>query len=326
MAALRVEGPLDRSGHLHSLEALRSQHYLLDDDPPMARAIEAMGKTAVLAEDRTIATRQFYQAIGVPKLSEVSTKIRTVVEDERTPPHWLNPTDFLKTLLSEAFLRAVYVLSQALLSEERQVSLAYSQLESRLEAWQRIRFVRRLQVEYRVGTFCVLVPRKAIAEAEDLICTWVHSRSEFLALLAEALADLLAESVVEQRSLTDAFFRILHCQSAREMMAYLESRGLAGMSFSNVGDADGEEILEPEAGQAVQESQDEVKNLLAEMLSKQLANSASSRGPATPSHTRKPSLSSPLYKSLRHQTCLIRCRPSKRSTCVWLLGQRAGNL
>jgi hypothetical protein len=258
---------LDRTGSTHSLVEVEKKTFLLDDDADLANAIEKAGLAFSFADRSDVRFERFYAALGVARLSEISQPGEVVLGAEQKARDWLLP-------LFEQ-LKAPYLpdaIARLVAEEDPKMVPRPSELAARLASLEALLLVRTLEVRYRVGAVQVAVPRRAAVVDGRIALAGVQSKSEVRDLLAEIIAKLAHDSASVQARLAERIYRLLTCESAYEVGAYLRSRGI---DWSDVGASD---APFDEDGSFADEGEDEAeatRRRLGNILKQALDESAS---------------------------------------------------
>jgi len=132
--------------------------------------------------------------------------------------------------------------------------------------------VRTLEVRYRVGTVELAVPRRATVVDGRIALAGVHSKSEVRDLLADIIAKLAHHSTGVQARLAERIYRLLTCESAYEVGAYLRTRGI---DWSDMGAST--PPLDEEDAVVDEDEADATRRRLGDIL-KHALDASSSRG------------------------------------------------
>jgi len=238
---------LDEKRMLHSMADIISARYLINDEPKLAKALADVGSPISFADEGSVESLKFYSAVGVKSLTKVRKKRAGSVGQERQAPRWYKQQDYLEKLHSIDFISAIVKLvAHASKGRTDQRIISSSTLKRRLRSLESISFVNDIQVEYLIGKTKVSVPADFLIERDRIVVIWVRGSSELCGLLAKALAELLMDNTDDQRNITDAIFRLLLSRSSREMMKYLNDRGIPWKPTSDLEEEPEEEGYEYE--------------------------------------------------------------------------------
>jgi Protein NO VEIN, C-terminal len=217
---------LDQDGRLHSLTEMRTNLYLLNDDPALAQALTEKGTPLAFADiqdSQQAADLQFYHRLGISSLTEVREQIGCRIGAEIMPPPWYVSGSVIKKLHDRSFLSALGSLAAYQLQGHPDSSNAPI---SRLQEVRTLDFARPLHIEYQVGCVSIAVPTDVVLDHERIVIAEVQSYSELDELLSQVIASLLVRKPTEQRQLADAIYRLLTCTLPSEMEKYLTRRGI----------------------------------------------------------------------------------------------------
>jgi len=225
-----ITGPclLDRKGLLHPLTDAKKNLYLVDDDPLVAEQLEKSStKIAFALTSAEPRVRRFYTSVGVRRIRDVRRAAGVQFGEEIPAPHWVPMDRLLARLGGRVFITAV----EALVTSERhqvdgkQLGLITG-FHRRVERIVSLQFKKDMHLRYSVSGVEVLVPTAFYVDETGITLKPCRSRSDLYDGLAQALASLVSSDIDYARSLSDAIYRLLRCESDREIADYLRSRGV----------------------------------------------------------------------------------------------------
>lgn len=217
---------LDDAGQLHTRAKSSEKAFLIDDDIGLSEAIRRSNSPVVFADVRERQTIQFYHRINVRSLTEERQRVGEEIGDEHKPPHWFRSEKYLERLTRGAFGDALKQLAAHDFRRNPTVLDGISSAVGQLRSINQIKFVERLSLRYRVGLITASVPVSAIWR-DDVIClTAVKSRSDLYDFLAFCIAERFPIDVDYQRRFSDTLYRLITCESTRDIRRCLEMKGI----------------------------------------------------------------------------------------------------
>lgn len=217
---------LDDTGQLHTTEKSSEKTFLIDDDIGLSKAIRHSNSPIVFADVRERQTIQFYHRINVRSLTEVRQRLGEEIGDECKPPHWFRSEIYLDRLTRGAFGDALKQLAAHDFRRNPTVLNSVSSAVGQLHSISRIKFAESLSLRYRVGLTTALVPVSALWRDDVIYLTAVKSRSDLYDFLAFCIAERFPIDVDYQRRFSDTLYRLITCESIRDIRRCLERKGI----------------------------------------------------------------------------------------------------
>jgi len=260
---------LDESGHLHTATDVESGQFLVDDDLELAeklRKVEAPVFFADVADTRVI---PFFDRLDVKSLTDVRRKVGQRIGDERIPPVWFRSDEYIRRMACPDFGDAMErMVAHDFKGSAGALERVHRAIE-RLRSLRRIVFIDELWLEYRVSGTTVTVPERAVWDGESVYLIWIRSRAELDGLLAFLVAKECMPSVEDQRRFSDGVYRLITCESSRDIQQYLQGKGIRWQPVGNG----------PESDEELEDHGDEELN---ELLRSSLLESIRLTRPGTP--------------------------------------------
>jgi len=216
---------LDDRGYLHSLKEIDSNSYLINDDPPLASALNENGSRISFADTSDERTLPFFTRLKVKKLTAMRARKELTYSEERLVLNRFKNTNLIELIQRRYLVSAL----ESLATHDFQLDWKSSRTAgTKLMNLKEIRFVEGLTEKVAVGDETVAIKAKVLATDDTIYLARSHNlkRSELYGLLAQVIANIFIDSVVPQRKFADAAYRLLGSESEREVGEYLLNRGI----------------------------------------------------------------------------------------------------
>ncbi|HBB98592.1 MAG TPA: hypothetical protein DC054_24680 [Blastocatellia bacterium] len=217
---------LDRDGKLHLFSAVQSLNFLMDDEPALADALREASVEIAFADTSTPALLPFFHMLEVKALTDVRRRIHQTIGSPRSAPPWFNETALVRKLGGMTFLEAIETIALQDFGGWTGSREHFRAATRGLRSIRTIEFVETLMSKYRIHKSTVSLPVKAICKDGVIYLTYVKKLSEMNGLLAGLIAEEYLERINDQRSLSDAIYRLLTSDSETDRRDYLQARGI----------------------------------------------------------------------------------------------------
>jgi len=230
---------LSSQSTLHSLEELRSGHFLENDFPELAeKLVEAKADIAFADGDEM--SRIIFRRLDIEPLSDRCGEGRIVVGKPTGAPNWFREKTAAKALeqLHRSDLaQALTELAYAHQKQNRTFEPARTNVvRRRLLGIERIAFTSDLERAYQLGRR-VSVPCDSAIENGTLYLRPTQYKSEYDLVLALELARLIgAARLSDVRTLASSLLPILQLERPPEVLAYLRRLGIRPVAWEYTDD------------------------------------------------------------------------------------------
>ena len=216
---------MDERGHLFTTSDADAGRFVIEDDVSLGTLLRKSSTSVVFADSSMPEVVSFFRNQGVKNLTTIRTKIRDHVGESRSAPQWFNEQKYIQRLACFDFGSALQAIAARDFSSD--VLDRVKEIVSRLESLESIDFVQDMYTEYNIISEVVSVSTMYAWESNTIHLTWVRSRSGLESTLATLIAHkCLPNSHRDYSRFSDTVFRLLACQSGRELKEYLEHRGI----------------------------------------------------------------------------------------------------
>lgn len=223
---------LGRDGAVYSQDDVAAGRLVLNDHPDLAGA--ATNQRAPIAfPDREERVQEFFGALGLKSLTEISGTPKALVGSERSAPAFLREADLLAQIHSDDFASALAALARHELRGALQHD-AHStpRLRRRLRELTRLVVVESVTLSYPVGRSRVSVPAEVWLAETTIYVTQARSVDGVRGLVAMAVAEVMRSPLAYRQRIADSIYRLLSARRTGDMADYLRRRGIDWVSCS----------------------------------------------------------------------------------------------
>ena len=218
---------LDDEGHLHTTSDAVSGRFVIEDDVPLGTTLRRLGVSVAFADNANSTVTLFFRRQGVKLLTGIRTKVKDRVGGIRSAPKWFREEEYVRRLTNADFRSALEAVAARDFSTNSDVLDRIRKTGKRLDVLQTIAFVHDIFCDYRFGKREVSVSTQYAWTDNNIHLIWVRSRSGLEGVLASLIA---RESLPDERGdharFSDSVFRLIACQTSRDLQEYLEQRGI----------------------------------------------------------------------------------------------------
>ena len=246
MPSLPADVPwmLDDAGHLHTTSDAESSQFVIEDDVSLGDEVRKSNVAVSFADNTDPKVASFLQRQGVKLLTEIGKKVGDRIGELRSAPNWFRGEKYVQRLACSDFRSALERMAARDIPENLDVIERVQKTEKRLAIVEEIAFVKEIFADYRIGNTGVEVSRKYTWTDENIHLTWVRSRSGLEGVLASLIArECLPDGSGDHARFSDSVFRLITCETSRDIREYLEQRGIRWYPRTNDHDDDSEDYM-----------------------------------------------------------------------------------
>ena len=162
MPSLPADVPwlLDDAGHLHTTSDAESGRFVIEDDVPLGDELRSLGVSVSFADNTNPTIASFFRAQGVKLLTEVRTRMRDRIGEQRSTPNWFRGDEYVRRLAGDDFGSALEAMAARDFPGSVNVIERVQKTSERLSGLEQIAFVKEITTDYRIGRTSVAVSTK----------------------------------------------------------------------------------------------------------------------------------------------------------------------
>ena len=218
---------LDEDGHLHTTTDAGSGRFVIENDVPLGSELRRLNAPIAFADNSNPNITSFFRRLDVKLLTEIRTKGQERVGASRLAPKWFREDEYVRRLVGADFRSALEAVAGRDFPKNSDVLEQVRRTLKRLEDLESVVFVDNIVSDYHVRGKRVEIGTKYAWTGNYIYLTWVRSKAGLEGVLASLLAGrCLPDGLGDHARFSDSIFRLIACQTSRDLREYLEQRGI----------------------------------------------------------------------------------------------------